>query len=108
LVPVLAEATVQAPLTVKPALLKLDDAKPGVAVSRRVNVFGSKPFKIVAIDGLGDGIQAEIPQKAATVHTLTFTCVPPAAGELKRQLQIRSDLPGQAPVSIVIEGAISP
>jgi hypothetical protein len=103
MVPVLVEATIQAPLTVKPNPLKMGSAKLGETVSRRMNVFGPKPFKIVAIDGLGDGVQADIPQAVAPVQTVTLTYQPAKAGELRRQLQIRTDLPGQAPVTVTIE-----
>jgi hypothetical protein len=107
LVPVLVEAMIQAPLTVKPNHLTLDDAKVGQAVTRRVNVFGSKPFKVLAVDGQGDGIQASIPPNAATVQTITITCNPTKAGAFQRQLQIRSDLPGQTPVTVTIDGTVA-
>ncbi|SRR5579883_888701 len=103
LVPVLVEAMIQAPLTVKPSLLKLGSPKVGEAVSRRVNVIGGKPFRIVAIEGLGDGVQAEIPSAAAPVQTVTFVYRPVQAGALRRQFHIKTDLPGQAPVTVTIE-----
>jgi hypothetical protein len=108
LVPVFAEAIIQAPLTVKPGILRMEEIKAGQTVTRRVNVFGSKPFRIVAIEGLGEGIHAEAPQTAAAVQTVTITCNVTTAGELKRQLQIRTDLAGQAPVTVTVEGTISP
>jgi hypothetical protein len=108
LVPVLVEASIQAPLTVKPNLLRIADAKVGDTITRRVNVVGSKPFRITGINGLGEGIQAELPPSAAPVQTLTITCSVPTAGELKRRLQIQTDLPGQPPVTVSIEGTVSP
>jgi hypothetical protein len=106
LVPVLAEAMIQAPLSVKPSALKLGSPKVGETVSRRVNVFGSKPFQIVAIDGLGEGIQAELPKTAASVQTVNFTCQFLKAGEFHRQLQIRTDLPDQPPVMVTIDALV--
>lgn len=104
LVPVLVEAMVQAPLTVKPSLLKMVSPKVGETVTMRVNVIGGKPFRVTGIEGLGDGIQADVPQTAATVQTITFTFQPTRAGELRRQCQIKTDLPGQGPVTVSIEG----
>jgi hypothetical protein len=104
LVPVLVEAMIQAPLTVKPSLLKMGTLRVGDTVTRRVNVIGGKPFRILAIDGLGDGIHADIPQAAAQVQTLTFVVRPLQAGAVRRQFQIRTDLPGQGPVTVTIEG----
>jgi hypothetical protein len=108
LVAVLVEAVVQAPLTVKPNPLRLGSVKAGEAVTRRVNVYGAKPFKIVAIDGLGEGIQADLPQTAAAVQTVTFTCQGAQAGDLRRQVQIRTDLADQPPVTVTIEGTVAP
>lgn len=106
LVPVHMEAMVQAPLTVKPNHLTLDEIKVGETVTRRVNVFGSKPFRVVAIEGLGDGVQAELPPNAATVQTLTINCNISKTGEFKRELKIRTDLPDQAPVSVSVEANV--
>jgi hypothetical protein len=104
LVPVLVEAMVQAPLTVKPSSLKLGSPKVGETVTRRVNVYGGKPFKILAIEGLGEGLEADLPQAAATVQTVTLTYQPAKAEEVHRQLQIRTDLPGQPPVTVTVDG----
>jgi hypothetical protein len=103
LVPVLVEAVVQAPLTVKPGVLKLGSPKVGDAVTRSVLVYGGKPFKILAIDGLGDGFQADLPQAAAAVQKVTITYQPPKATEVRRQLLIKTDLPDQGPVAVSIE-----
>jgi hypothetical protein len=103
LVPVLVEAMIQAPLTVKPGLLKLGSPRVGETITQRVNVIGGKPFRVVAIEGLGDGIQAELPTTAAPVQTITFVYRPVQAGALRRQFQIKTDLPGQGPVTVTIE-----
>jgi hypothetical protein len=107
LVPVPVEATVQAPLTVKPGTIQFEGVKVGETVTKRVNVYGSRPFKIVGIDGLGNGVQADLPPAAASVQTITITYQPAAAGELKGQLQIRTDLPGQGPVMVELAGTTS-
>jgi hypothetical protein len=108
LVPVLVEAVVQAPLTVKPNPLKLGSLKAGETVTKRINVYGGKPFKITAIEGLADGIQAELPQTAATVQTVTLIFQAAKAGDLRRQLQIKTDLADQPPVTLTIEGTVTP
>jgi hypothetical protein len=108
LVPLLVEAVIQAPLTVKPASHKIDAIKVGETLTRKVNVIGGKPFKVLSIEGLGADVKAEVPPNAAPVQTLTFTIQPTAAGEMRRQLQIRTDMPGQAPVSVIIEATVTP
>jgi hypothetical protein len=108
LVAVLVEGVVQAPLTVKPNPLKLVGVKAGDTVTRRVNVYGGKPFKITTIDGLGDDMRADLPQAAALVQTVTFTYLAGKAGDLRRQLQIRTDLADEPPVTVTIEGTVAP
>ncbi len=107
LVPVHVEAVIQAPLSVKPSYLRFDDIKVGEVMTRRVNVLGSKPFKIVAIDGLGEGVQAEIPTTTASVQTITITWQPTKPGESKRQIQVRTNHAGQSPLTITLEGTAS-
>jgi hypothetical protein len=109
LLTVLLEAVVQAPVTVKPNPLKLGSVPVGQTVTRRVNVYGGKPFKILAIEGLGDGIQAaDLPQAAASVQTVTLSCQAAQPGEYRRQLRIQTDLPDQPPVVVTIEGTVAP
>jgi hypothetical protein len=108
LVPVLVEANVQAPLTVKPNVVKLDGSRAGEAVTRRFNIYGTRPFRIVGIDGLGDGIQADIPPSPATVQIVTLKCQISQPGDIKRRLQVRTDLAGYSPMSVSVEGNILP
>ncbi|HEV3259196.1 MAG TPA: DUF1573 domain-containing protein [Gemmataceae bacterium] len=103
-VPVLVEAVVQAPLAIKPDRVDFGQLKVGDIVPKHVIVSGSKPFKILAIDGLGDGIQADLPAAAAAVQVVNLKYQPAKAGELKRQLHIKTDLDGEAPVTVTVEG----
>lgn len=107
-VPVLVEATVQASLTVVPAAVSMGTLSVGETVLRRVVVRGNKPFKIVAVEGLGDGVQVELPTTAAAVHALTIKCQPTQTGELRRQLIIKTDLGAEAPVTVTVVGAVGP
>lgn len=108
LVPVLVEATVRASLAVVPNPLKLNGLKVGEAVTQRVVVRGSKPFKITSVEGLGDGIQADLPANAAAVQILTVKCQPTQAGELRRQLLIKTDLTAESPAAVLVEGTVAP
>jgi hypothetical protein len=107
LVPVLVEATVQAPLSVVPATLNFETVKVGdPPAAKRVVVRGSKPFRIVGIDGLGDGIEADLPTATLPVQILTIRCKPEQAGDLKRQLTIKTDLGDDATATVAIEAAV--
>ncbi len=106
LVPVLVEARVQAAVTVSPERLTLGGVKAGDALTRRVVVRGAKPFRIVGVDGLGEGVTlgAEPAAAAAEVQTVTFKCQFEKPGEVRRELKIKTDLQ-ETPVVVTLEGS---
>lgn len=104
LVPVLVEATIQAPLSVSPSTVALGSVRTGETVSRKVIVRGSKPFRVVAIDGLGNGLSADLPSSPGLTQVITLRCQATGAGEIRRRLQILTDLAGETPVPVLLEG----
>jgi hypothetical protein len=108
LVPVLVEATIQAPLTVVPSALSFGNAKIGDTVSKRVIVRGTEPFKITGIEGLGDAFTVELPGKSDVQQILTIKYQAKASGEMHQQLKIRTDLPQEAAVTLKVEGTVAP
>jgi hypothetical protein len=108
MVPLLVEATIQASLTASPGQLQVGSLKVGEAISKFVIVRASKPFKVVAVEGLDADIQADLPSEAAPVQRLTIKCSPTKVGEIRRQLRIKTNLEGEAPVSIIVEGSAVP
>lgn len=108
LISVLVEANVEATLSVS-SPLRLGTVRVGEALLRRVIVRGKTPFRVVTVDGLGDGLTlgAELSQVPALVQTLTFKCQPGRAGDFLRQLRIGTDLQN-ASVSLTVEGTVSP
>ncbi len=110
LVPVLVEAVVQATLTVSPDPLKLPDMAVGQEVPRKVIVRGTRPFNILAVEGAGDGITVATPlpsPQPQVQHTLLLRCQATKPGDVRRQLQIKTDLQA-APVSFTVEGKVLP
>jgi hypothetical protein len=108
LVPILVEANIQASVSVAPNLVRMGTLKVGESVTKLVVVRASKPFRIVAIDGQGDGVVAELPTTAAPVQVLKLKYQPVKPGELRRQLQIKTDLDQESVASVTIEGSIEP
>jgi hypothetical protein len=108
-VPVLVEANVISPLTVSPPVLSLGQVKANEALTRRVVVRGNKAFRILGIDGIGEGItlSAEPSLSSAVVQTVTFKCQLAKPGEFKRDLKIKTDLQ-EAPVPVTIEATVMP
>lgn len=106
-VPLLVEGTIQAMLSVAPGTLRLGSVRVGEIVKPKLIVRGGRPFRIVEIEGLGDGLQADWPGQSAAVHVLTLSYQPTKPGELKRQLRIKTDLTGEGPVSVTVEALAS-
>jgi hypothetical protein len=105
--PVLVEATVQANLTVAPNVVAMDEMKVNEVKTQRVVVRGNKPFRILAVEGLGDGVTATVPRGTAQVHFLTIKCQPAKAGSLSKRLRIKTDLERESSATVTVEAAVT-
>ena len=83
------------------------DLKVGEAQTKKVFVRASRPFRITGVDGQGEGITVEFPNRQDTTHVLTVALSPTKAGDLRRQLMIRTDLDG-ATTPLIVEATIEP
>ena len=109
LLPVLVEGVVQSNLTVSPAALSLGTVKIGETLRRRVVVRGNKPFRVLGVEGLGEGMQLD-PAPSSTpapVQVVSFKCVFAKPGEFKHEVKIKTDLQA-APVVVTIDGSSAP
>jgi hypothetical protein len=77
-------------------------------IVKRVQVRGTKPFRVTAIDGLGDGVTADLPTGTGVVQTITLKCQLTKAGEFRKQLQIKTDMDKEAPGIVTLEGNVAP
>lgn len=97
---------IQGSLAVSPGDLRLDGVKVGATETRRIVVRGSSPFRILGVDGQGEGVTLEVPAAgaaAAATHILEVRCRPVAAGPFRRRLTIRTDLAGETE-TVTVEG----
>jgi len=106
MISVLVEGTVQSSLTVSPAILALGTVKTEDMLTRRVVVKGSKPFQILGVDGLGDGVElgGSLNKEPAPVQTITFKCAFRQSGDFRKQLMIKTDAQ-DSPLMVTIEGS---
>ncbi len=106
LLAVLVEANVQTTLSVYPPALNLGSVKVGEALTRRVVVRGNKPFRILGVEGVGDGIglENELTATAASQTLVTFKCQFTQPGDFKRELKIKTDLQESPVVTVKLEG----
>jgi hypothetical protein len=109
LLPVLVEATVQSNLTVAPAAVTLGTVKVGDTLTRKVVVRGNKPFRVLQVDGLAEGIALDPPPSntPSKVQLVTFKCQFTKAGDFKHTVKIKTDLQ-ETPVTVTIEGSAAP
>jgi hypothetical protein len=105
---VVVEGTVQATLTVSPSVVNLGKVKPGAVTTQKVQVRGQRPFHILRVDGVGDGVTAEIPTELAQNHLLVLRCQPGQPGDLHKQLIIHTDLDQSATATVSVEAKVQP
>jgi hypothetical protein len=108
LVPILVEATVRASLSVAPDVLNLGTLKLGESLTKLVLVQGPKPFKIVAVEGQGDGVTVDLPNLAKNVQVVKVKCQPTTPGPIRKQLKIKTDLDQEAPVLVTVDFTVEP
>jgi Protein of unknown function (DUF1573) len=92
--PIPFELTVQPALAVLPEIARFGGARVGATSEQKLFVrSGGKPFKIVGVDGLSDGlsIAEPLPTDLKPVHILTLKFAPTAAGPVNKKLKFLTD-----------------
>lgn len=97
---------VRASLNVAPNPVHLGNLKIGTAESTKLVVSGSRPFRIVAIEGLEDGLTIPLPERSTTTHILDLRIDPRTAGELRKRITLRTDLDNES-ATITVEGTVA-
>jgi hypothetical protein len=108
LVPILVEANIQASLSVAPPIVNFGNMKVGESGTKLVVIRASKPFRIGAIEGQGDGLVVDLPPAANNVQLLKLKFQPVKPGEVKKQLRIKTDLDRESSALVMVEGTVEP
>ena len=108
--PVLVTAEVRGDLSASPNVLALGVSGTSQAVQGRFIVRASKPFRVVKIEGPGDGYTATPDDgNAKAIHVVTVSYQAEAGKPVlpSRTFQIVTDLPGESPavVTATLQGA---
>jgi Protein of unknown function (DUF1573) len=108
LIGVLVEANVQSALSLSPEVLRLGPIQVGDTLVRKVVVRGQKPFKVLGVEGLGDGITlaSEPSTTSAGTQVITFKIQPEKPGEIRKQFSIKTDHE-PAPLALTIEASVA-
>ena len=98
----------QASLSLSPPVLRLGSMQVGDSLTRKVVVRGQKPFKVLGVEGLADGITlvAEPSTTPAQTQVISFKIQPSKAGEVRQQLQIKTDH-DSTPLTLTIEASVA-
>jgi len=100
---------IESALTISPALVDLGPVKVGNQAQRRVILRGVKPFIVKEIKGAdGDLTVVDTSSDARAVHVLAVTLKPTAAGDLKRQLRILTDLAEEGEIEFQTKAQVKP
>jgi hypothetical protein len=87
-------AVVAAILECSPAHVQFDSVPVGQTVSQRVLVRAARPFRILSVEGDGQGVSVELPpgNNALPVQFVTVKFTPAQAGPVQRTLRLLTDL----------------
>jgi len=102
---VAVDGKVQASLEVAPQFVGMGSLKVGDKVEKKVFVTGSRPFKITGVEGDGKGIRVQYSPQANESQIVTIQFEPTEAGEVRRQIRLRTDL-DQETATVTVEGNV--
>lgn len=105
-VPVLVTGVVRGALSASPSTLNLGRTASSGVLRGRILVRGAQPFVITGIEGVGEGLAAVadgVERKPAHLVQVEFRPEETSQrGDLKRLLQIQTDLPGEGPLTVPV------
>jgi hypothetical protein len=102
------DAAVQAPLTVSPDVVRLAAVKIGTPSEKRVLIRANQPFKILSVDGQGDGVTVQNRPDAVSTHVVTVKIEPTQSGPIQKTLTVHTDLGGGATATVKVEATAAP
>lgn len=102
---VLVKATVDAPLMVAPALLSLGNVKVGEVTRKKVLVRGSKPFRILSVEGNNADVSVELPSTSARVQLVQIVYRPSRIGDVQTTLLFKTDLDVGGTAKVKLSGS---
>ena len=111
-IPVLVTARIQGDLSASPSVLALGNVASSGGVQGRFLVRASRPFRILQVEGAGDGFKVVAADPASKpVHVLTVSYHPEegnSRGDLRRTFRVLTDLPGEPPLDLTATLHVAP
>lgn len=100
---VLAEGTLRAAVLATPNPVNFGSTRVGKMASRRLTLRSDRPFQITKMEG-GEGIAPVFAASPGNVQVVTLQWTPAAAGEMRQELTIGTDLPNCPEVKVTLAG----
>lgn len=97
---------VQPPLSVTPEVLNMGTVPANQATTKNVLVRAAKPFRILRVEGEGEGLTAKLPPVAAPVQIVTIRFEPTQSGTVRRQLRFITDIDENVTPTVTIEANV--
>jgi len=94
---------IQSTLTATPEAINFAGVKIAAMQTRKIVLRSSQAFRLVGVDGQGDGVSVILPTTAETTHFIEVRFQPARAGEVRREIVLRTDLGGEA-ARVMVEG----
>jgi hypothetical protein len=104
--PLNVEGKAQASLAAVPDVVALGTLKPGESIQKLVMVKSTRPFRLLSVEGTGDGVSAALPVNGGPVQVVTITFKPTKAGVVNKQLTFKTDLDKDPQISVKLQGAV--
>ncbi len=96
-------------VSMAPKIITLGEIKAGKGVDRKVVLRASSPFRIVRIKGTDQHLAVQESQRESrTVHVLTVSVRPMQAGQLRRKIEVLTDLETQPKVEFTATAKVVP
>jgi hypothetical protein len=100
---------IESSLSVNPSAVTLGEVKLGGETERKVIVRGVKPFKITSVKGTDTLLSVKDNANVSkSVHVLTITVRGEHTGDLKRTVQVVTDLDGEGSIEFSASARITP
>ena len=111
-IPILVTARIQGDLSASPSVLAMGNVASSGGVQGRFLVRASRPFRILRVDGEGDGFKVAAADPASKpLHVLTVSYRPEegnSRGDLRRTFRVLTDLPGEPPLELTATLHVDP
>ena len=111
-IPIQVTARIQGDLSASPSVLAMGNVASSGGVQGRFIVRASRPFRILRIEGEGDGFKlAAADPTSKPLHVLTASYRPDegnSRGDLRHTFRILTDLPGEPPLDLTATLHVDP